>query len=51
LAGIGFMALAGLGLGLILENFDGYPKWRRVGWLLLTVGAVVGGLCLLLGLP
>jgi hypothetical protein len=37
LIGFLFAALAGLGLGLILDNFDRKPKQHFLGWCLLIV--------------
>ncbi len=51
LAGFGFLALAGLGLGLILGNFDHKRCWDYYGWGLFSSGLPVGFWRLLLGLP
>lgn len=48
LMGFGFAALAGIGLGMILDNFN---TDRRVGWLLLISGLPLFVMCFLLGMP
>ncbi len=48
LVGFGFAALAGIGLGMLLDDFN---TDRRVGWLLLLSGLPLFALCFLLGLP
>ncbi|KIQ69962.1 hypothetical protein Wenmar_01532 [Wenxinia marina DSM 24838] len=51
LAGFFLAALAGIGGGLILDNFNRERQRVRTGWFLLFVGLPLSGLCLLLGLP
>lgn len=51
LAGFFFAALAGIGGGLILDNFNRERKRKRLGWALFLLGLPAGALCLLLGLP
>lgn len=51
LGGFGFASLAGIGLGLILDNFNLDRSRKRLGWLLFTFSVPAGALCLLLGLP
>lgn len=48
-AGFGLAALAGLGLGLILDNFNRERKWKRLGWALLLLCFPLGLLGLLPG--
>jgi hypothetical protein len=51
LAGFFFAALAGIGGGLILDNFNRERKWKRLGWLLLVCGLSAGFWAFFLGLP
>lgn len=51
LAGFLFAALAGVGGGLILDNFDGKRRHVRLGWGLLSFSLPLFIACLLLGLP
>ena len=49
--GFVFAAIAGIGGGLILNNFDRKRKWQIIGWLTLFTCLPLGAFCLLLGLP
>lgn len=51
LAAFGLAALAGIGLGLILDNFNTDRRIKRLGWCLLIFCAPLGAVTLLLGLP
>jgi hypothetical protein len=51
LAGLGFAAIAGVGCGLILDNFNRERKRVRLGWLLLLICLPLFVANLLLSLP
>lgn len=51
LAGFFFAALAGLGLGLILDNVNRKRHRKHMGWLLLLLGLSLSLTAFLLGLP
>lgn len=51
LTGFGFAALAGLGGGLVLDNFNRERKRIRFGWLLLLSSFPLFALFLFLGIP
>lgn len=50
LIGLLFAAAAGVGLGLVLDNFNRDRKWKIVGWALLVSGLPICAAFTYLGL-